>query len=119
MEQELDEEYLAELLKEPKNVIFDTLADHLLGNVHSECCELLLLNMEKCRLYVDCIRGFFLFPSLVPQEDEGASVLEVYKDLLLLMTSVLFGEFSMVTHLKEIDNDGQHRLSAFDERLIF
>lgn len=43
MEQELDEEYLAELLKEPKNVIFDTLADHLLGNVHSECCELLLL----------------------------------------------------------------------------
>ena len=51
MEQELDEEYLAELLKEPKNVIFDTLADHLLGNVHSECCELLLLNMEKCRLY--------------------------------------------------------------------
>ena len=46
--------------------------------------------------------------------------------MLLLMTSVLFGEYSMVTHLKEIDNDRQHRLSSkhsmeglsFEEKLF-
>jgi len=107
MEEEFDREYLAKLLEDPKNLIFCNLADHLLENCHLEFCEPLLLSIEKCRLYVDCIKGYFLFPTLSSTESEELSGLKEYRVMLLLMTSVLFEEASLVTHAKEITKDSQ------------
>ena len=42
VEEEFYEEYLAKLSEDPKNVIFCSLADHLLENGHLEFCEPLL-----------------------------------------------------------------------------
>ena len=57
MEKELDVEHLAEPLKDPKNDIFVNLADHVLENIRSECCELLLMNIEKCRVVARIFDG--------------------------------------------------------------
>ena len=78
MEKELDVEHLAELLKDPKNDIFVNLADHVLENIRSECCERLLMNIEKCRVYVDCIKGLLLFPR-VNKQDEDIACFEEYQ----------------------------------------
>jgi hypothetical protein len=107
MEEELDTEYLEELLKDPKNQIFYDLANHVLDNAYTECCEQLLLNIEKCRVYVDCIEGLYSFPTLVQQETEGSTSFEEYKIILLSTTSALFEDCSLVRHMKEVYKDKQ------------
>ena len=95
MEKELDEEFASEFLKDPENSTLINLVDQILENVNVEYYHNMWLNVEKCRVYIDCLKGYFLLERIVAVQDKDILLFEEYKFMLFTTVSELFKDSSM------------------------